>query len=162
VVPYSVNGETSVNIAVEYQGQNSNSVTVPVQATRPALFTANSSGTGQGAILNQNNSVNSASNTAERGSVVVLYATGEGATNPTGVDGQIAASVFSKPTSEVSATIGGAPAEVLYAGAAPGLVAGVFQVNVRVPSSTAPGSAVPVQLRVGGATSRTGVTLAVR
>ena len=162
IAPYSLASKSSVNVVVEYQGQNSNAVTVAVHATRPALFTANASGSGQGAILDQDNSVNSPSNQADRGSVVVLYATGEGATNPAGVDGQIANSVFPKPLGAVSVTIGGIEAEVLYAGAAPGLVAGVFQVNVRVPNSVTPGSAVPLQLRVGNATSRTDVTLAVR
>ena len=162
VVPYNVASKSSVGITVEYQGQNSNTVNVPVQATRPAVFTANSSGAGQGAILNQNNSVNSSSNPADRNSVVVLYATGEGATTPAGLDGQIASAIFPKPNGAVAVTIGGANAEVLYAGAAPGLVAGVFQVNVRVPQATTPGSAVPVQVRVGNTTSRTGVTLAVR
>jgi len=162
VVPYSVSGKSNVAIAVEFQGRNSNSVSVPVQAARPAIFTANSSGTGPGAILNQNGSVNTAANPADRNSVVVLYATGEGQTNPGGVDGQVANTVFPKPLGNVTATIGGVGAEVIYAGAAPGLVAGVFQVNLRVPAGTPPGQAVPVQLRVGGVFSRTGVTLAVQ
>ena len=162
VVPYSVSGKSNVTIAVEFQGRNSNSVSVPVQSARPAIFTANSSGTGPGAILNQNGSVNTGANPADRNSIVVLYATGEGQTNPGGVDGQVANTVFPKPLGVVTATIGGANAEVLYAGAAPGLVAGVFQVNVRIPASTVPGAAVPIQLRVGGAVSRTGVSVAVR
>ncbi|MBK5291093.1 MAG: hypothetical protein JJE04_05265 [Acidobacteriia bacterium] len=53
-------------------------------------------------------------------------------------------------------------AELLYAGAAPGLVAGVLQVNVKVPAGIAPGQSVPVQFAVGGVSSRSGVTLAVR
>lgn len=162
VAPYSLASKSSVTVVVEYQGQNSNAVIVPVNPTRPAIFTANASGSGQGAILNQDNSVNSTSNPADRGSIVVLYATGEGATTPAGVDGQIANTVFPKPLGDVSVTIGGVQAEILYAGSAPGLVAGVFQVNVRIPNSIAAGVGVPVQVRVGGATSRTGVTLSVR
>ncbi|MBI3666829.1 MAG: hypothetical protein HY236_11510 [Acidobacteria bacterium] len=49
-----------------------------------------------------------------------------------------------------------------YAGAAPGLVAGVLQVNAKVPDGVTPGSAVPVTITVGTATSPNGVTLAVR
>ena len=56
----------------------------------PALFSANSSGKGNGAILNQDNTPNSPANPAEKGSVVVLFGTGEGQTNPRGVDGRIA------------------------------------------------------------------------
>lgn len=162
VVPYSVGGKSTVEMIVEFQGRSSNSATLPVLAAKPAIFTANSSGVGQGAILNQNGTVNTTANAAARDSVVVLYATGEGLTNPPGVDGQLANSVFPKPVGAVSVTIGGLNAAVQYAGAAPGLVAGVFQVNVQVPAGVSPGLAVPVQIRVGNAVSRAGVTLAVR
>jgi uncharacterized protein (TIGR03437 family) len=59
-------------------------------------------------------------------------------------------------------TIGGADADVVYAGAAPTLVAGVMQINARVPDSVTPGSATPVVVTVGGFASRSGVTLAVQ
>ncbi len=129
-------------------------------AALPGLFTANASGSGPGAIRNQDLSVNSASNPAPRGSIVV-YATGEGATDPVGVDGQVAATAFPKPTLPVTVRIGGMPAEVLYAGAAPSLVAGVLQVNVRVPEGV-PDGAAEVRLIVGSAESPAGVTVAVQ
>lgn len=56
----------------------------------------------------------------------------------------------------------GRSAEVLYAGGAPGLVAGVLQVNVRVPQAVTPGSAEPVVLVIGNAASQSGLTMAVR
>ena len=62
----------------------------------------------------------------------------------------------------VSVRIGGAAATVTYAGAAPGLVAGAVQVNVRVPQQVSVGSAVPVVLRVGEAESQAQVTVAVK
>jgi uncharacterized protein (TIGR03437 family) len=37
----------------------------------------------------------------------------------------------------VTVTIGGEPAPIIYAGAAPGLVAGAVQVNVKVPNLSA-------------------------
>jgi uncharacterized protein (TIGR03437 family) len=40
-------------------------------------------------------------------------------------------------------------AELLYAGSAPGMVAGVAQVNVRVPASAPAASRVPIGLGVG-------------
>jgi hypothetical protein len=60
----------------------------------------------------------------------------------------------------VSVRIGGIPAEVLYAGAAPGLVSGVLQVNVRIPNS-APGAFQSLEVTVGNATSQPGVVIAV-
>ena len=48
-----------------------------------------------------------------------------------------------------------------YAGAAPGQVAGILQVNVRVPADVPKGTSVPVSITVGAATSQAGVTLAI-
>jgi hypothetical protein len=88
--------------------------------------------------------------------------TGEGETNPAGIDGRPALDSFPKPKLPVSVKIGGLNAQVSYAGAAPGLVAGVMQVNVKVPDGIEAGPAVPVTVTVGPNTSRSGVTLAVR
>jgi len=57
--------------------------------------------------------------------------------------------------------IGGQEGEIIYAGAAPGMAA-VMQVNVRVPAGIKTGSAVPIVLKVGTASSQPGVTLAVQ
>jgi uncharacterized protein (TIGR03437 family) len=89
--------------------------------------------------LNEDGPVNSTSNPAAKGSIVVLYGTGEGQTSPTGVDGRLALNVFPKPVLPVSVRIGGRVAEVLYFGAAPGLVAGVSQANVRIPADVSTG-----------------------
>ncbi len=161
IVPYAVAAAATTELIVEFRGVRSNPVTIPVVAAKPGLFTANSSGSGPGAIQNQNLSVNTASNPAPRGSIVVLYATGEGATNPAGVDGQVAASVFPKPIQSVAVRIGGVNAEILYAGAAPSLVAGVLQINARIPDSV-PDGAVPIQVLVGSTESPAGVTVAVQ
>ena len=49
----------------------------------------------------------------------------------------------------MNVTIGGVEAEVVYAGGAPGLLAGVVQVNARVPIGITPGDAVEVKFVVG-------------
>ena len=86
VVPYEVIGRTQVQVV--YQGQASNLVLIPVAAVMPGIFTVGASGHGQGSILNQDGTVNSASNPAPVGSYVSVYATGEGQTNPAGIDGK--------------------------------------------------------------------------
>jgi hypothetical protein len=91
--------------------------------------------------------------------VVVLFGTGEGQTIPPGVDGVVASTVFPKPVLPVSVQIGGQDAQVLYAGAAPTLVAGVLQVNAVVPMGIQPGSSVPVVVKVGTVASSSNVTL---
>ena len=58
--------------------------------------------------------------------------------------------------------MGKLPAQVLYAGTAPGLVNGVLQVNVLLPLDLLPDPAVPIQLIVGNVASPPDTTIAVR
>ena len=161
IVPYEIAGQTHAQMTIQYQGQNVLSLGVAVMPSAPAIFTADMSGTGQGAILNQDYTSNSAAHPADRGSIVSIYATGYGATNPAGVDGQLAAAPLPQPLLPVSVRIGGIEAEIQYAGAAPTLVAGVIQVNAVVPLGITPGDAA-VFLTVGNATSQPGITVNVR
>lgn len=87
-----------------------------------------------------------------------MYATGEGQTMPPGSDGKLAplAPPFPQPQLTVNVTIGGQPASVVYAGAAPGEVAGLMQVVVQIPSGVQAGGYVPVVLQVGGVSSVAG------
>jgi uncharacterized protein (TIGR03437 family) len=160
VVPYEVTGQASTAVQLEYLGQQSAPLKLAVAASAPGTFSDGASGSGQGAILNQNLSLNSAANRAAPGDVIAIYATGQG--NPQGnyVTGLIPA-VASPSDSRVSVTIGGIPAQVTYAGAAPYEVGGVMQVNVQIPASTAAGNA-PVQITVGTSVSQPGITVAVQ
>jgi uncharacterized protein (TIGR03437 family) len=79
---------------------------------------------------------------------------------PAGLDGKLAAAPLPQPVAAVTVAIGGVAAEVSYAGGAPGLIAGVMQVNVVVPAGVS--GTVPVVLTVGGVDSQDGVTVAVR
>ena len=159
IVPYSVSSTT--RIEVEYQGNRSNALTVNVLPAKPGIFSLNASGAGQAAALNQDSSVNGAANPAAPGDVIVLWATGAGATDPPSIDGRITASVYPKPRLPVTVTIGGIQAAVQYAGAAPYLVSGVIQVNAVIPPELAPGD-IPVILRVGDRASQPAITIAVR
>jgi uncharacterized protein (TIGR03437 family) len=156
IAPYFLANRTSTRMIVEYRGVRSEPIDLRVVETAPGLFTSDSSGSGQGALLNQDNSVNGPSNPATRGSIIVLYATGEGQVIPAGADGQVITSNnLRRPMANVQVRIGGMTAEVLYAGSAPGLVSGALQVNARVPANlqiTAP-TPVPVELIIGNATS---------
>ncbi len=161
VAPYWVAGWSSVQVQVEARGQKSNFLTAQVAQAAPGIFTLDSSGTGQAAVLNQDNSLNSAAHPALRGSIVSLFATGTGQTAPPGIDGKPAATPNPLPVLPVTVEIAGASAEILYAGSAPGLVAGVLQANVRIPADAATGSAASLVLRSGGTQSQPGVTLAI-
>ncbi len=162
VVPYGVAGNAATQVTVAAQGQMIAGVTLPTAATAPAIFTLGSTGAGPGAILNQDSSVNSQSNPASKGSVISIFATGAGQTNPPSVDRQVTGTVLPALLMPVSVQIGGLDATVLYAGAAPALIAGVVQVNALVPSDVSSGPAVAVVLTVGGASSQAGVIVAIK
>jgi uncharacterized protein (TIGR03437 family) len=161
MVPYAVASKPSTVLQAEYKGLKSNPLTLPVAACAPAIFTADSSGKGQAAIANENGTYNSKDNPADKGSVITFYATGEGQTDPAGVDGKLAFGVYPKPVLPVTLQIGGVNAEVLYYGAAPEAAAGVFQLNVKVPETVAPGQQSLI-LRVGSCASPATVNMAVR
>ncbi len=162
IVPYEVSGEAQTSIQVEYQGVRSVPLIVAVAQTSPGIFTSNMLGTGQGAIVNQDGTPNGPDNPAARGDVVSIYGTGEGQTVPPGTDGLIiTAADLHRPLQAVTVSIGGQSAEVLYAGSAGDEVAGVLQVNARIPLGIAPGTAVPVTIAIGES-SQAGVTMAVQ
>ncbi len=162
VVPYAVAGRSTIQVQVENNHAWSNPILLPVASADPAIFTLSNSGQGQGAILNPDGSVNGPANPAPRGAWVSIFATGEGQTDPPGIDGAVTASSLPRPLLPVSVTIGTRNVGLLHAGAAPSLVSGVLQVNAALPQDLPAGSAVPVQLTIGGRPSRDGVTVAIR
>jgi uncharacterized protein (TIGR03437 family) len=170
VVPYEIASpvfRVSPSVQVKYLGQTSNGVQVTQVASVPGLFTANASGTGPGAILNSNNSVNSPSNPASKGDTVVIYMTGEGQTNPAGVTGKVTTvnpsgnPLTPQPLLPVAVLVDGQPAKVVFYGEAPGIVSGVMQVNVQIPTTAATGN-LSVSVQVGSNISQTGVTVSVK
>jgi uncharacterized protein (TIGR03437 family) len=166
IAPVGLAGKTSTVVTVTYQGLTSNAVTVPVQPTAPGIFSADGSGTGGGAILNQDYSLNVRLNPAARGSVIAIYLTGSGVTNPSSVDGAVTGVTppFPSVTLPVTVTMGGVPVpaqNILYSGAAPDTVEGLTQIDVLIPSIIAPGPTVPIIVTIGGAPSQTGITVSV-
>jgi len=162
VMPFELAGRFSTRMQVEYRGQRSREIELRVAEASPAIFTEGARGFGQGAVLNQNNTVNGPNNAEARGNVVVIYATGGGLTSPLAVTGQVATSSGSLVAAPVRVLIGGVEAQVLYAGPAPGLISGAIQINAVVPQSAATGTAVPVTVHVGSGMSQGNVTIAVR
>ena len=165
VVPYKIQNQPFTRIVVESNGVRSRAVVVPVTDVAPGVFTV-AGGTGQAVVLNQDSSLNSIGTPADRNSIIVFFATGEGQTTPPGEDGRLNEfpnlSDFPRPQAPVTVTIGGVPAEILYAGGAPGFLAGLEQFNVRVPQAALPGPAIPLVITVKGIASPVSVTLSVR
>jgi len=166
VVPYEIQGLLNPTVQVKFQSQTSSAFPLTPAASAPALFTFNGSGTGPAAALNQDYSYNAPNNPAPKGSYLTLYLTGEGQTSPQGVTGKVTtvaatAPLTPQPVLAVAVLIGGQPATVSFYGEAPGLVSGVMQLNVQIPTNVPSGS-LPIWVSVGGNTSQNGVTVAVQ
>jgi uncharacterized protein (TIGR03437 family) len=161
VVPFGVQGRTATRVQVISNGLNSNLHDLSVVDAAPGIFVLDTSG--QGAIINQDGTINARLNGAEPGSVISIYATGAGSMDLPMTDGRLVVGApFPRPLLPVGVRIGGRVADVLYYGAAPGLVGGMLQVDARVPADVVRGQMVPIQLLVGGATSQQNVFLSTR
>jgi uncharacterized protein (TIGR03437 family) len=160
VVPYEVAGKTQTAVQYVYNNVPSNTANIPVVPAVPGVFSQDASGSGPGLILNSDYSLNSAQNPVAAGSYVQVLATGAGTIVGGAVDGAPAPGVGSQ-TLAVTATVNGVNATILYAGPAPGLVNGVLQVDLTIPSGT-PSGPQPVVILVNGMASQSGVTVAVK
>jgi uncharacterized protein (TIGR03437 family) len=153
VVPTGIGG-ASANVEVRYRGKTVEPFTVPLVASAPALFTADATGKGTAAALNQDGSYNTLTHAEYDGRTVSLFATGQGL----------------EPLPPVTATIGGEPAQVLRVGAVAGRP-GVLQIDVRIPSNALANTRgllgqnvqvpVPVVLWIGTASTQPGVYITV-
>jgi uncharacterized protein (TIGR03437 family) len=165
IVPYALTPPGPATVEVEYSGQRTSPLQVSVIGAEFSIFTADSSGSGHTAALNEDGTVNSASNPARLRSIITIFGTGAGQTDPSGVDGQLASDPLPKPLAQLGVVLnGGTSIEVLYAGAGPGLVAGVTQINARLPDSASfPLGAVPIVVTANGQSPPfQAVTIAVR
>ncbi|MDQ6676270.1 MAG: SMP-30/gluconolactonase/LRE family protein [Acidobacteriota bacterium] len=111
-----------------------------IAAAAPALFALNA-GSGQAVAINPGNTLNSETNPAPRGSIMVLYATGAGIDSNPGV------------------VVGQAAATVLFAGDAPGLP-GITQLNIQLPDGVS--GVQPVIVIAANIASQNRVTLAIQ
>ena len=152
MVPFEIAGQGSIGIQVVYQSVRSDTTNVPLYNNAPILFTADGSGRGRGAIVNQNGAVNAPGSGAPRGSVIQIYGAGGGLFD-------LNSSLF---RDTVSVFIAGVQANVSYAGQAPGQAPGIFQINAFVPIDVASGAAVPITVRVGSGFSQFGVTVSIQ
>lgn len=138
-VPYEIQAG-NVFVQVNRGGQSSLVQTVQAATVSPGIFTLNSSGTGDGAFLHANYQAVSATNPAQGGETILIYATGLGATTPAVATGAGApTTVTVNTTVKPTVTIGGQPAAVSFSGLAPGFV-GLYQINVQVPTGLPAGS----------------------
>ena len=162
LVPFNVSGLQSTTIQVEYNGVKGNTVTVPVIASSPGIFTQ-SYGPGQVWMANQDSTFNSSSNPAPRNTYVAFWLTGQGLVNTTLADGtQPTGPTYPSPMLPVSVSLGGVQvpaANVVFAGL---VYSGEVQINLLIPANAPTGNALPLVVNIGGASSRADATIAIR
>jgi uncharacterized protein (TIGR03437 family) len=140
-LPYETSSGTASAVVVTANGR---SVPMPfaVAPTAPGMFLY--PGTSRAIAGNQDFSLNSADNPESRGRALVFYVTGLGAMNPPVPTGEAAPSDgVSRAVATITATIGGVPATVLFAGLTPTFV-GLGQVNILIPDNAPTGDGIPV------------------
>jgi uncharacterized protein (TIGR03437 family) len=143
LAPFELATKPATTIQVQYNGVQSNPV--QVAATGAVLQVLG--------VFNEDFSPNSASNPAQAGSITILYLSGAGQTNPPSRDGQVNAAPLAAPAMPIqiesfdnNTTI----LPVVFAGAAPGAAAGIFQVNFVAPQQ----SSMNVDLTMGNASTQ--------
>ena len=162
IVPYEVAGQSQLIMTVQYQGGTSTGTAVQVTNSSPGVFTFNSTGSGQAVAANQDGSFNGLSGPAAKGSYVTIYFTGGGQTTPPGATGSFNGSILKYLAQNVWVAVGGQPATVAFAGAAPTFVDGVLQLNIQLSNNTPSGNSQPLVISVGGLLSPATASLAIQ
>jgi uncharacterized protein (TIGR03437 family) len=161
VVPYETAVNTTQQVILIRGSSTSVPQTLTVAAAAPGIFTADSSGKGQGIIFGPSGSLADPAHPVKAGDVVVIYCTGLGKVSPAVPTGSPApVSPLSNVVSQTSVTIGGIQVAPMFAGLTPGFV-GLYQVNVGIPAVVTAGDQVPVFITAAAQPSLP-VTIAVR
>jgi uncharacterized protein (TIGR03437 family) len=101
-----------------------------------------------------------ATHPARAGDVLILLATGLGAVSPPIQDGHASTDATRTTNTTPVIMVGGVQAQVLFSGLS--TFVGVNQINIQLPQGTPTGSAVPIQIQIGGLTSVATATIAVQ
>ena len=130
VTPFGVSAGTSGTLQIAVNGAPLPAFRLFADGAAPQVF---QSSIGLAAAINQDGTMNSAAHPAKVGSIVAVWATG--APQPGGIDGQMQTEAQSTCSCAIQVfAFTRYPARVAYAGAAPGTVAGVTQINFEVPN----------------------------
>jgi uncharacterized protein (TIGR03437 family) len=149
IAPAGLSMNGSMQVMVTYNNQQFGPVVAETTFGSPGIFRLQIGQSAQAVAINQDGTLNGPTNPAARGSIVAVWGTGYGQTNPPCQTGGLNLS-FAAPLSpgasalilSVDPNLSGVhkAAAVQYAGSAPSLVCGVGQINFQVPVDAAPGT----------------------
>jgi uncharacterized protein (TIGR03437 family) len=181
-VPFEVlpSGQTSgsVPVAITVNGEMSAAIQASIVSSSPGIFTIPPTGQGNAILVFLNPqtdaptvagptgaSLGYPSAPIPRGTSGLFYVTGLGATTPSVADGSgtcPAADGICSANAQPTVFVGGVPAQVTFAGQAPGFP-GVTQINITVPQSAPTGSGVSLTVKsADGAVTSNAATIAVQ
>ncbi len=144
-VPYETPQGDTVPVVVTVNGQSSPVANVAVMAAAPGVFQF---GEKRAVVQNSDYTVNNADNGAAPDSYAVAYLTGAGdVDNPVATGAVAGSNPLSKHKAQITATVNGTQAEVVFAGLTPQFI-GLTQVNFRVPGL--PAGTYPLVISVNG------------
>ena len=173
LVPQEIGPNNSYPLVITNNSSFTTPVMVRVQELQPGIYTVDQSGSGAGVVTNAlTGQLISAANPAHASDYLSIYATGLGPlVGPNGevqpADGAGAPTTMAFQTiANVTATIGGVDAPVLFSGLTPGF-AGLYQVNIQVPPDVSPSDAAllvikAVDSQTGASAQSNPVTIAAR
>jgi uncharacterized protein (TIGR03437 family) len=160
VSPTQINAQTPYGLApgnatlkVTTSGTTAVSQDVAVSAVAPGIFTLNTNGSGPGVILRSDDyQVIGEHTPTTAGAYISIYCTGLGVVTTAVADGTPAPNPPATTAVVPQVTVGNIPARVTFSGLAPGY-AGLYQVNVQIPTGVPTGSAIPVVLTAADVSS---------
>jgi uncharacterized protein (TIGR03437 family) len=151
-VPWELAGQKSAQMKVTIDFTYGNVFTIPIALYSPAFFEI---APGEVAAEDLSYTVITPSHPAIHGNIVTLYANGLGpvSNQPVSGDPSPGAATLAQTTTTPVVTFGTTAATtVSFSGLTPG-IAGLYQINVTVPSTLAPGN-YPLTVAIGGVTSK--------
>ena len=138
IMPYAVTSGVA-KIQVINNGTASNTVTEFVAVTAPGVLTQTQNGLGYGDVIHSDGTLVNSKSPAQIGETVSVFLTGLGTVSPAIADGAAGPSnPFASTGSTITSYVGGTQAPVGFAGLAP-FLAGLYQVNLTIPSGVAAG-----------------------
>jgi len=163
---------TPHNVTVTYNAQQFGPAIAYAIFGSPGIFRLQIWQSAQAVAINQDGTLNGPTNPAARGSIVSVWGTGYGQTDPACQSGELNVPYAAPLSLGTSALIyyidpnlpGEQLAPVQYAGSAPTLVCGIVQINFQVPLDVAPGafSFSPAISQSGTIQAVTTATIAVK
>jgi uncharacterized protein (TIGR03437 family) len=161
VAPFAISGAHAVTVDVQVNGRSANPLYVPGSDAEPQIVHNPPDSLGQlfAAALNEDGTLNCSGGLAAPGSVMTIFLNGAGLLTPLPDDGTLG-QVGQQPALPIFPWfkhhhMENVPVDILYAGAAPGLLAGVMQVNFRLPPYGPPAGPGQITVGVGGHLTQT-------